>query len=43
MTCEISWHCRHDDATQPFAFLKELGTRFALAKVDWRVGDKSPI
>jgi hypothetical protein len=42
MSCEVSWHCRHDDATRPFAFLKELSTRFALTKVDWRVGDKAP-
>jgi putative Mg2+ transporter-C (MgtC) family protein len=42
MSCEVSWHARHGDPTQPVTFLKELGTRFALARIDWCVGDKMP-
>jgi len=40
MSCEVIWHARHDDFSQPLAFLKGLGTRFGLAKIDWRAGDK---
>jgi hypothetical protein len=43
MSCDVSWHARHDDFTQPFAFLKELGTRFGLAKIDWCAGDKTAV
>lgn len=41
MSCEVSWHARHGDPIQPVVFLKELGTQFGLAKIDWRVGDKA--
>lgn len=41
MTCEVSWRARHDDSDQPIIFLKEIGTRFGLAKVDWRTGDNT--
>lgn len=41
MSCEVSWHARHNDPTQPLPFLKGLGTRFGLAKIDWRVGDRT--
>ena len=43
MSYEVSWHASHDDFTQPFAFLKELGTRFGLAKIDWCAGDKTAV
>ena len=41
MTFEVRWLCTEDDITQPLSFLKELGTSFGLAKVDWRAGDKT--
>jgi hypothetical protein len=43
MSCEVSWHARHNDFTQPIAFLKELGARFGLAKIDWCAGDKTAV
>ncbi|HEX3628599.1 MAG TPA: MgtC/SapB family protein [Verrucomicrobiae bacterium] len=41
MSCEVSWRTHHDESDRPVAFLKEMGIRFGLAKVDWRVGEKS--
>lgn len=41
MSCEVKWRARDDEPNRPLAFLKELGIRFGLAKVDWRVGDKA--
>lgn len=41
MSYEVRWAASEDDMGQPLDFLKELGTRFGLAKVDWRVGDKA--
>jgi putative Mg2+ transporter-C (MgtC) family protein len=38
MNCEVVWRARHDQAAEPMNFLQELGTRFSLAKVDWRAG-----
>jgi putative Mg2+ transporter-C (MgtC) family protein len=35
MNFEISWRTRIPE-TQPFVFLRELATRFDLAKVDWK-------
>jgi putative Mg2+ transporter-C (MgtC) family protein len=40
MSCEITWRTRHDEPEQPLAFLKEMATRFSLAKIDWQAGDK---
>lgn len=40
MSCDVSWRTHHDDSDRPVAFLKELGIRFGLTKIDWRVGDK---
>lgn len=40
MSYEVRWVATEGDIAQPLDFLKELGTRFGLAKVDWRVGDK---
>lgn len=36
MRCEVKWH-GHEADTQPFTFLKELSTRFVLAKINWEV------
>jgi putative Mg2+ transporter-C (MgtC) family protein len=41
MSYEVRWPGTEGDIGQPLDFLKELGTRFGLAKVDWRVGDKA--
>jgi len=41
MSCEIMWRARHDELDQPLTFLKEIATRFSLARIDWRAGDKS--
>lgn len=43
MSCEVSWRAPHDDFTQPVAFLRELGARFGLAKIDWCAGDKTAV
>lgn len=41
MSCEVKWRARDGETGQPAAFMKGLATRFGLAKVDWRVGDKA--
>ena len=40
---EVRWAATEDDIGQPLDFLRELGTRFGLAKVDWRVGERESV
>lgn len=41
MSCEVEWRARGAASDQPVSLLKELATRFGLAKIDWRTGDQT--